>query len=88
MLKLVRPGTDEVDVYERLLRGGHASPNHTIPCEIIHDDERPFLIMPWLESTDFFYRLRDMLDYLHHVIEVLLTLLGVQTLTRLLTAIF
>ncbi|KAI0737954.1 hypothetical protein C8Q80DRAFT_287537 [Daedaleopsis nitida] len=56
-VKVIPPdGQQEVDIYEMLHKLYPASPNHTLPCDIIRPHrgtvgtEEPFLIMPCLDK--------------------------------------
>ena len=44
-------GTEELPIYERLLREANSPRNHTIPCEIYREGH-PLLIMPYLMPLD------------------------------------
>ncbi|KAI0365217.1 hypothetical protein BV20DRAFT_954794 [Pilatotrama ljubarskyi] len=50
VIKILDLDTQELAVYERLLRLDPASPNHTLPCEI-SELGHPLLIMPHLTSV-------------------------------------
>ncbi|KAI0738341.1 hypothetical protein C8Q80DRAFT_1262869 [Daedaleopsis nitida] len=77
-VKIIRPGSGEVEIYEYLRKRNISSPNHTLPgVDIIHGD-RPFLIMPagdatylarmtWrlCETLDDFYQIVEGIEYLH-----------------------
>ena len=75
-VKLVPPESEEVDIYEELHQLDPASPNHTLPCDIIRSNtEQPSLIMPCLEKIwDDSERWRwgpvPLVDFFRQVIEV------------------
>ncbi len=73
-VKLVPPDSEEADIYEQLHQLGSTTPNHTLPCEVIHA-KQPFLIMPCLvtvldEPTCRRWGLLSLLDFFRQVIEV------------------
>ncbi|KAI0737959.1 hypothetical protein C8Q80DRAFT_1275989 [Daedaleopsis nitida] len=77
-------GPQEADIYDILHTLDTASPNHTLPCDVIRpttDTEEPFLIMPWLEDIIFYDRskwgIRPLLKIFRQVIE------GIEFLHRL-----
>ncbi|KAI0655868.1 hypothetical protein C8Q70DRAFT_1122401 [Cubamyces menziesii] len=53
VVKVVDLDTEELPIYERLLRESKAPRNHTIPCEIYREGH-PLLIMPYLLPLDSF----------------------------------
>ena len=74
-MKLVPPESEEAEIYEQLHRLDPASPNHTLPCDVIRPDaEQPLLIMPCLEDIIDPYHLKwgvvSLLDFFRQVIEV------------------
>ena len=75
-MKLVPPESEEVDIYEELHRLNPASPNHTLPCDIIRSDtEQPFLIMPclekiWEDQERWRWGPVPLLDFFRQVLEV------------------
>ncbi|RPD58312.1 hypothetical protein L227DRAFT_602095 [Lentinus tigrinus ALCF2SS1-6] len=74
-VKVVPPGCEEVEIYEQLLCLSPASPNHTLPCDVIcSGTQQPFLIMPFLDkvvhcASDYKWNLLLMLDSFRQVIE-------------------
>ena len=49
-VKIVKESSQEAEIYEQLGRYDRASPNHTLPCDVIrYDCHRPILIMPCAE---------------------------------------
>ncbi|RDX44625.1 hypothetical protein OH76DRAFT_1408853 [Lentinus brumalis] len=48
-VKIVPSDSEEADIYERLHRLDPTSPNHTLPCDVIHA-KQAFLIMPCLDT--------------------------------------
>ena len=75
-VKVVPPECEEVEIYEQLHRLDPASPNHTLPCDIIRSDtEQPFLIMPclekiWEDQERWRWGPVPLLDFFHQVLEV------------------
>ncbi len=74
-IKIVEPGSKETEIYDILHALDPASPNHTLPCEVIRHDERAFLIMPCLQpillgSKRRSWGLRPVLDFFRQVVEV------------------
>ena len=75
-VKVVPPECEEVEIYEQLHRLDPASPNHTLPCDIIRlEVEQPFLIMPclekvWHDPDRLRWGLLPLLDFFRQVIEV------------------
>ena len=77
IVKAVREGSDEANIYKILLSHRDAT-NHTIPCEIIESEStEPFLILPWIESSSAVavkaarnWPLSKILDYVYQVLEV------------------
>ncbi|KAI0655844.1 hypothetical protein C8Q70DRAFT_1015896 [Cubamyces menziesii] len=51
VVKVLDLGTEELPIYERLLRQANSPRNHTIPCEIYREGH-PLLIMPYLMPLD------------------------------------
>ncbi|KAI0370821.1 hypothetical protein BV20DRAFT_943584 [Pilatotrama ljubarskyi] len=51
VIKILDLSTQELPIYERLLRNLDCPANHTLPCEIIRSDH-PVLVMPMLSSID------------------------------------
>ena len=76
VVKLVPLESEEAEIYEQLHKLDPASPNHTLPCDVIRTDtEQPFLIMPCLEKIHQDLERRrwgvvPLLEYFHQVIEV------------------
>ncbi|RPD72941.1 hypothetical protein L226DRAFT_141782 [Lentinus tigrinus ALCF2SS1-7] len=74
-VKLVPPQCEEVEIYEQLHRLNPASPNHTLPCDVIcSGTEKPFLIMPCLikvldQAECWDWELLPMLDFFRQVLE-------------------
>ncbi|KAI0696977.1 hypothetical protein C8T65DRAFT_29164 [Cerioporus squamosus] len=82
-VKIVPPDSEEADIYEQLLRLNPASPNHTLPCDVIHaETDQSFLIMPCLETVllesarrqwellsllDFFYQVMEGIEFMHEL---------------------
>ncbi|KAI0737955.1 hypothetical protein C8Q80DRAFT_1114475 [Daedaleopsis nitida] len=72
-----RDGRQEADIYDHLHQLNPASPNHTLPCDVIHngrEGEDPFLIMPCLEKILFGperrkWGLRPLLNFFQQVVE-------------------
>ncbi|KAI0363092.1 hypothetical protein BV20DRAFT_1069660 [Pilatotrama ljubarskyi] len=54
-IKILNLDTEELAIYERLLRLDPASPNHTLPCEISQSGH-PLLIMPYLTGWTIFQK--------------------------------
>ncbi|KAI0357777.1 hypothetical protein OH77DRAFT_1299314 [Trametes cingulata] len=52
-VKVLSPETEEIAIYQRLLRLDSGSPNHTLPCEISQLGH-PLLIMPYLSGVEWF----------------------------------
>ncbi|KAI0364402.1 hypothetical protein BV20DRAFT_1005889 [Pilatotrama ljubarskyi] len=48
VVKVLDLSTEELPIYERLLRDIHCPANHTLPCEILRSEDHPLLIMPLL----------------------------------------
>ena len=74
-IKVVPPECEEAEIYEELHRLNPASPNHTLPCEVIPSDaEQPILIMPYLEKLIDMGSLPQgivsLLDTFHQIVEV------------------
>ena len=74
-IKVVPPECEEAEIYEELHRLDPASPNHTLPCEVVRSDtEQPILIMPYLEKlTDMGsppQEIVSVLDTFHQIVEV------------------
>ena len=74
-MKLVPPKSEEAEIYEQLHRLDPASPNHTLPCDVIRSGaEQPFLIMPCLEDIidpdHLKWGVVSLLDFFRQVIEV------------------
>ncbi|KAI0764695.1 hypothetical protein C8Q74DRAFT_1283429 [Fomes fomentarius] len=80
-VKIVAPDSEEAEIYDLLHQYDPASPNHTLPCEVIRDD-RTILIMPCLEKIlidpkrrawdlvpmlDFFRQVVEGLEFLHRL---------------------
>ncbi|KAH9886276.1 hypothetical protein C8Q73DRAFT_658744 [Cubamyces lactineus] len=53
VVKVLNLDTEELPIYERLLRKSNSPRNHTIPCEIYREGH-PLLIMPYLMPLDVF----------------------------------
>lgn len=73
-VKIVAPDSEEADIYDLLHQRDPASPNHTLPCEVIRDD-RTILIMPCLEKILIDPKRRawdlvPMLDFFRQIVEV------------------
>lgn len=50
VVKITDPTSQEADIYDQLLRHAPASPNHTLPCQIIRSDVKsPVILMPYLQ---------------------------------------
>ncbi|KAI0357959.1 hypothetical protein OH77DRAFT_1318254 [Trametes cingulata] len=49
VVKVLDLNTEELAIYERLLRDTNSSANHTLPCEIIRAGH-PLLLMPFLDN--------------------------------------
>ncbi|KAI0737091.1 hypothetical protein C8Q80DRAFT_438667 [Daedaleopsis nitida] len=79
VIKIIPPGSPEIEIYEHLLKNDLSSPNHTLPVEIVRD-EPPLLIMPGCDQTDGirclgwtllrqtiddFYQIVEGIEYLH-----------------------
>ncbi|KAI0750115.1 hypothetical protein C8Q80DRAFT_673244 [Daedaleopsis nitida] len=79
VIKIIPPGSPEIEIYEHLLSNDLSSPNHTLPVEIVRD-EPPLLIMPGCDQTgdircfggtllreavDDFYQIVEGIEYLH-----------------------
>ncbi|KAI0749752.1 hypothetical protein C8Q80DRAFT_644845 [Daedaleopsis nitida] len=78
VVKIVVPGSSEVEIYEHLLKNDISSPgNHILPIEIVRS-EPPILIMPGCRTTgrrhfrwtlsailDDFYQIVEGIEYLH-----------------------
>ena len=78
VVKIVKESSEEVEIYARLQQFDRASPNHTVPCEVIQTDtQRPLLIMPCMRQygDQFFARwtITRVLDHFHQIVEVLCT---------------
>ena len=73
VVKVVAPGTEEAEIYDYLHQLDPASPNHTLPCDVIRG-EHTLLIMPSLSKVYCAYDLRSgtkvMLDHFRQVLEV------------------
>ena len=74
-MKIIVPGTEEAEIYDKLHQLSPANPNHTLPCEVAHspDGRPPILIMPALEKlTNFkkFHNLSYLLSCYDQVLEV------------------
>ncbi len=73
-VKIVKQGTEEAEIYDLLHRLDPASPNHTLPCDVIRG-EHTFLVMPLLQEIMFGYDrsnwdLARLLQFFRQVIEV------------------
>ena len=74
-IKVIPPECAEAEIYEELHRLDPASPNHTLPCEVVRSDtEQPILIMPYLEKLMNMGRLpqgiSSLLNTFHQIVEV------------------
>ena len=75
-MTLVPPESEEVDIYEELHQLDPASPNHTLPCDVIRSEtKQPFLIMPclekiWEDQERWRWGPVPLLDFFHQVLEV------------------
>ena len=74
-IKVIPPECAEAEIYEELHRLDPASPNHTLPCEVVRSDtEQPILIMPYLEKLTKKGSLPrgivSLLDAFHQIVEV------------------
>ncbi|RPD58314.1 hypothetical protein L226DRAFT_561547 [Lentinus tigrinus ALCF2SS1-7] len=83
VVKVVPPGCEEVEIYEQLHRLSPASPNHTLPCDVISSGtQQPFLIMPFVDKIldyadnskwdlilmlDTFRQVLEGIEFLHHL---------------------
>ncbi|KAI0076781.1 hypothetical protein K474DRAFT_1597253 [Panus rudis PR-1116 ss-1] len=68
-VKIIKPDSPEADIYDLLHQLNPASPNHTLPCDVIrHGSKQAILLMPFLEQ--------DIVDAVHGKEENLMTLLG------------
>ncbi|RPD72866.1 hypothetical protein L226DRAFT_614447, partial [Lentinus tigrinus ALCF2SS1-7] len=81
-VKVVPLGCEEVEIYEQLHRLSPASPNHTLPCDVISSGtQQPFLIMPFVDKIlnyadntkwdlllmlDTFRQVLEGIEFLHH----------------------
>ncbi|RPD79429.1 hypothetical protein L226DRAFT_531238, partial [Lentinus tigrinus ALCF2SS1-7] len=80
VVKIVKESSQEVAIYELLQQCDRASPNHTVPCEVIYTDSRPpLLLMPcvgqyslqffphWTtdQVADRFRQIAEGLEFLH-----------------------
>ncbi|KAI0764697.1 hypothetical protein C8Q74DRAFT_1283433 [Fomes fomentarius] len=80
-VKIVEPDSGEAEIYDVLHQHNYASPNHTLPCEVVRD-EHAFLIMPYLQKIllhperkawgfvsmlNFFRQVVEGLEFLHHL---------------------
>ena len=75
VVKLVRPESEEAEIYEQLHGLDPASPNHTLPCDVVRSGaEQPFLIMPCLDDIinpdHLKWGIVTLLDFFRQVIEV------------------
>ncbi|RPD58325.1 hypothetical protein L226DRAFT_140090 [Lentinus tigrinus ALCF2SS1-7] len=74
-VKIIPPESKEAEIYEQLHRLDPASPNHTLPCDVIQSEaEEPFLIMPCLglfyhDLERWNWGLSPLLDFFHQIIE-------------------
>ncbi|KAI0357958.1 hypothetical protein OH77DRAFT_1318258 [Trametes cingulata] len=75
VVKVLDLNTEELPIYERLLRDIHSSANHTVPSEILHSDH-PILLMPLLDHISTYLRdlapgkpLCPLLQAFHELIE-------------------
>ncbi|KAI0746319.1 hypothetical protein C8Q80DRAFT_766263 [Daedaleopsis nitida] len=50
VVKILDSDGNEAAIYVHLHRLNPASPNYTIPCDVIHKDQ-PVHIMPWISSV-------------------------------------
>ncbi|KAI0716410.1 hypothetical protein C8Q76DRAFT_724134 [Earliella scabrosa] len=73
VVKITEPSTEEVQIYEKLHQRSLASPNHTLPCQIIRPlDNPPFIIMPLLHELIFLGTWKwDLRTLLHHFSQIL-----------------
>ncbi|KAI0764781.1 hypothetical protein C8Q74DRAFT_1205007 [Fomes fomentarius] len=80
VVKITDPTSQEADIYDQLLRHAPASPNHTLPCQIIRSDVKsPVILMPYLQVLacsplvdrdtatilDIFSQILEGVNYLH-----------------------
>ncbi|KAI0746346.1 hypothetical protein C8Q80DRAFT_767529 [Daedaleopsis nitida] len=73
-VKMIKPASQEADIYDKLLRYDPRSPNHTLPCEVIRSDtETPFIIMPLLRDLTLacLSQRWDLPTLVHHFLQIL-----------------
>ncbi|KAI0764693.1 hypothetical protein C8Q74DRAFT_1205493 [Fomes fomentarius] len=74
-VKIVKHDSEEAEIYDLLHRLDPVSPNHTLPCDVVHG-ERTILIMPLLKTVlhgssarSYLAHLSRMLDFFREVLE-------------------
>lgn len=72
VVKYVSLGNEEANTYDELHRLDPVSPNHTLPCDVIHEAEGSMLIMPSVDPMTLLFKgsLSTAFDAFHQVFEV------------------
>ena len=75
VVKIVKEGSEEADIYTRFLRYDRASPNHSVPCDVVRtESQRSLLVMPSIggfkEQAFSRWTVSQLLDCLHQLVEV------------------
>ncbi|RPD65166.1 hypothetical protein L226DRAFT_250026 [Lentinus tigrinus ALCF2SS1-7] len=73
-VKIVKETSEEADIYDQLRQNDRASPNHTLPCDVIRSSSHPaILVMPCAAPfrTQFFpdWTMGQVLDSLLQIVE-------------------
>ena len=69
IVKVVKEGSSEVQMYDILLSDLNDPANHTLPCEIIRSDP-PLLIMPIAEDSRSLRTAARTFDSFYQILEV------------------
>ncbi|KAI0718440.1 hypothetical protein C8T65DRAFT_827656 [Cerioporus squamosus] len=75
VVKIVKESSQEAEIYDRLKQYDRASPNHTVPCDVIRTESRfPLLVMPCVSHYDeqIFseWKITEVLDCFRQIVEV------------------
>ncbi|RDX46417.1 hypothetical protein OH76DRAFT_1406924 [Lentinus brumalis] len=74
VVKIVKEFSQEAEIYDQLKQYSRASPNHTVPCDVIRNESQlPLLIMPCVSHYDdqIFsdWNITQVVDYFRQIVE-------------------